>query len=102
MGIPIINYNDEKYRDFVVVHAPDSLFHIVTRAIIDQESDEQLKEVVSTNKKEVLKPDSYRHRYDKQSHSAGFTIANIASAMGHSIEVHTPPKSCKVYVRCNN
>ena len=56
MGIPIINYKDEKYRAFVVVHAADSLFRIVARAIIDQESDEQLKKVVSTNKKEVLKP----------------------------------------------
>ena len=46
MGIPIINYEDEKYRAFVVVHAADSLSRIVARAIIDQESDEQLKEVL--------------------------------------------------------
>ena len=48
----------------------------------------QLKEVAYSTKKEVLKPYSFRHRYAKQSHAAGFPIANIASAMGHTIEVH--------------
>ena len=37
---------------------------------------------------EVLVPYTFRHRYAKASHAAGFPISNIASAMGHSIEVH--------------
>ena len=68
----------------------------------------QLKEVVNTTKKEVLKPYSFRHRYAKQSHAAGFPIANIASAMGHSVEVHlqnysrfTPDATTDLYVKAN-
>ena len=37
---------------------------------------------------EVLVPYTFRHRYAKASHAAGFPLANIASAMGHSVEVH--------------
>ena len=37
---------------------------------------------------EVLVPYTFRHRYAKQSHSAGFPVSNIAAAMGHTIEVH--------------
>ena len=37
---------------------------------------------------EVLVPYTFRHRYAKQSHAAGFPVSNIAAAMGHSIEVH--------------
>jgi len=68
----------------------------------------QLKEVVNTTKKEILKPYSFRHRYAKQSHAAGFPIANIASAMGHSVEVHlqnyarfTPDATTDLYAKAN-
>ena len=68
----------------------------------------QLKEVVKTTKKEVLKPYSFRHRYAKQSHAAGFPIANICSAMGHSLEVHlgnyarfTPDATTDLYAKAN-
>ena len=68
----------------------------------------QLKEVVNTTKKEVLKPYSFRHRYAKQSHAAGFPIANIASAMGHTVEVHlqnysrfTPDATTDLYAKAN-
>jgi len=68
----------------------------------------QLKEVVNSTKKEVLKPYSFRHRYAKQSHAAGFPIANIASAMGHTVEVHlqnyarfTPDATTNLYVKAN-
>ena len=37
---------------------------------------------------EVLVPYTFRHRYAKVSHAAGFPVPNIASAMGHSVEVH--------------
>lgn len=32
---------------------------------------------------------SFRHRYAKASHAAGFQTINIAESMGHSIEVHS-------------
>ena len=37
---------------------------------------------------EQLKPYSFRHRYAKGMHAANFPLANIAEAMGHTIEVH--------------
>ena len=37
---------------------------------------------------EQLTPYSFRHRYAKGMHAAGLPIANIAEAMGHTIEVH--------------
>ena len=37
---------------------------------------------------EVLVPYTFRHRYAKQSHAAGFLVSNIPAAMGHTIEVH--------------
>ena len=37
---------------------------------------------------EQLTPCSFRHRYAKSMHAAGIPIANIAEAMGHTIEVH--------------
>ena len=68
----------------------------------------QLKEVVNSTKKEILKPYSFRHRYAKQSHAAGFPIANIASAMGHTVEVHlqnyarfTPDATTDLYAKAN-
>ena len=33
-------------------------------------------------------PYSFRHRYAKQSHAARLAVAEIAEAMGHTIEVH--------------
>ena len=68
----------------------------------------QLKEVINSTKKEILKPYSFRHRYAKQSHAAGFPIANIASAMGHTVEVHlqnysrfTPDATTDLYAKAN-
>ena len=37
---------------------------------------------------EQLTPYSFRHRYAKQSHAARLAVAEIAEAMGHTIEVH--------------
>ena len=37
---------------------------------------------------EQLTPYSFRHRYAKGMHAASLPIANIAEAMGHTIEVH--------------
>ncbi|WP_320664632.1 site-specific integrase [Prochlorococcus sp. MIT 1223] len=58
--------------------------------------------------KQVLKPYTFRHRYAKESHAAGFPIANICKAMGHSIEVHlgnyarfTPDGTADLYAKRN-
>ena len=37
---------------------------------------------------EQLKPYSFRHRYAKGMHAANLPLANIAEAMGPTIEVH--------------
>ena len=37
---------------------------------------------------EVLVPYTFRHRYAKASHAAGFPVSNISAAMGHTVEVH--------------
>ena len=37
---------------------------------------------------EELTPYTFRHRYAKQSHAAGFPLKNICFAMGHTAEVH--------------
>ncbi len=37
---------------------------------------------------ETLTAYSFRHRYARESHRAGITVADIANAMGHSVEVH--------------
>ena len=57
---------------------------------------------------EVLKPYTFRHRYAKASHAAGLPIANIAQAMGHTIEVHlssyarfTPDATADLYAQVN-
>ena len=57
---------------------------------------------------EVLVPYTFRHRYAKQSHAAGFPVSNIASAMGHTIEVHlenyarfTPDATADLYDKAN-
>ena len=57
---------------------------------------------------EVLKPYAFRHRYAKESHAAGFPMANICKAMGHTIEVHlgnyarfTPDGTTDLYAKRN-
>ena len=40
------------------------------------------------NTGEQLTTYSFRHRYAKASHAANLPVANIAEAMGHTIEVH--------------
>jgi len=57
---------------------------------------------------EQLTPYSFRHRYAKASHAAGLPIANIAQAMGHTIEVHlssyarfTPDATADLYAQVN-
>ena len=47
---------------------------------------QSLQEAENIN--EVLVPYTFRHRYAKLSHAAGFPVSNIAAAMWHSIEVH--------------
>ena len=37
---------------------------------------------------EQLTPYSFRHRYAKGMHAVNLPLANIAEAMGHTIEVH--------------
>ena len=37
---------------------------------------------------EELVPYTFRHRYAKRSHAMRIPIANVASAMGHTVEVH--------------
>ena len=37
---------------------------------------------------EQLTPQSFRHRFAKQSHTARLAVAEIAEAMEHTIEVH--------------
>ena len=60
------------------------------------------------NINEVLVPYTFRHRYAKQSHAAGFPIKNIALAMGHSLEVHlvsyarfVPDGTADLYAKIN-
>lgn len=57
---------------------------------------------------EQLTPYTFRHRYAKRSHALGLPIANIAQAMGHTIEVHlqsyarfTPDATSELYARAN-
>ncbi|OUU81045.1 MAG: hypothetical protein CBC38_00020 [Gammaproteobacteria bacterium TMED78] len=44
--------------------------------------------VIEQHEKEALKPFSFRHHYAKQTHVVEFPVANIASNMGHTVEVH--------------
>ena len=60
------------------------------------------------NINEVLVPYTFRHRYAKQSHAAGFPVSNFAAAMGHSIEVHlesyarfVPDGTADLYAKAN-
>ena len=57
---------------------------------------------------EVQVPYTFRHRYAKQSHATGFPVANIALAMGHTVEVHlqnyarfTPDATTDLYAKSN-
>lgn len=58
---------------------------------------------------EKLVPYTFRHRYAKESHAAGIPIANIAAAMGHTVEVHlqsyarfTPDATADFYAAHNS
>jgi len=53
-------------------------------------------------------PYSFRHRYSKASHANGIPIANIAEAMGHTVEVHmdnysrfAPDSTGEIYSKAN-
>ena len=57
---------------------------------------------------EVLVPYTFRHRYVKASHAAGIPLTNIATAMGHTTEVHhqsyarfIPDDTADLYDKCN-
>lgn len=60
------------------------------------------------NSGEQLTAYSFRHRYAKASHAAGLPVANIAEAMGHTIEVHLgsysrfkPDSTAELYAKAN-
>ena len=68
----------------------------------------QSQRSLATATGEVLKPYAFRHRYAKESHAAGFPMANICKAMGHTIEVHlgnyarfTPDGTADLYAKRN-
>ena len=48
---------------------------------------QQIKEEALRIGQEAV-PYSFRHRYSKESHAAGFDVTNISEAMGHTPEVH--------------
>ena len=57
---------------------------------------------------EELTPYTFRHRYAKASHARGIAIAQIAEAMGHTIEVHMqnyarfkPDNTASIYAEAN-
>jgi integrase len=57
---------------------------------------------------EALVPYTFRHRYAKASHAGGLPIANIAAAMGHTVEVHlvsyarfAPDATADLYAQLN-
>lgn len=58
------------------------LTHIKRRKIY-----QQIKEEALRIGQEAV-PYSFRHRYSKESHAAGFDVTNISEAMGHTPEVH--------------
>tara|TARA_B100000029_G_scaffold149780_1_gene145037 strand:- start:309 stop:608 length:300 start_codon:yes stop_codon:yes gene_type:complete len=58
---------------------------------------------------EELVPYTFRHRYAKRSHAMRIPIANVASAMGHTVEVHlqsyarfTPDATANLYAEANS
>jgi len=68
----------------------------------------QLLKSEAENAGEELVPYAFRHRYAKRSHAMGIPIANIASAMGHTVEVHlqsyarfTPDATANLYAEAN-
>ena len=64
-------------------NAGDALGTYLKRKAIWQQLKTEIKAL-----DEELTAYSFRHRYAKQAHSANLPIANIAQAMGHTIEVH--------------
>ena len=78
------------------------LTHIKRRSIYKQIKDEAL--LIGQH----AVPYSFRHRYSKESHANGIPIANIASSMGHSVEVHldnyarfAPDGTVDIYAKAN-
>ena len=68
---------------------------------------QQIKEDAKKLGQECV-PYSFRHRYAKESHAAGFPTSNIAQAMGHSVQVHlqnyarfTPDLTTDLYSKAN-
>ena len=58
---------------------------------------------------EVLTPYSFRHRFSKEAHRSAVPVADIAAAMGHSIEVHlgsyarfTPDSTAAAFAKAAN
>ncbi len=69
---------------------------------------QQLKAEAATKNEELVSR-TFRHRYAKESHAAGIPVADIASAMGHSIQVHlqnyarfTPDQTHTLYKQAND
>lgn len=78
------------------------LTHIKRKSIYKQIKDEAL--LIGQH----AVPYSFRHRYSKESHANGIPIANIASSMGHSVEVHldnyarfAPDGTVDIYAKAN-
>ena len=68
---------------------------------------QELKAEAATKDEELVSY-TFRHRYAKESHAAGIPVADIASAMGHSLQVHlqnyarfTPDQTNILYKRAN-
>ena len=68
---------------------------------------QSLRSLTTTTGK-ILKSYAFRHRYAKESHAAGFPMATICKAMGHTIEVHlgnyarfTPDGTANLYAKRN-
>ena len=69
---------------------------------------QKLKAEAATKDEELVSY-TFRHRYAKESHAAGIPVADIASAMGHSIQVHlqnyarfTPDQTHTLYKQAND
>ena len=69
----------------------------------------QLLKAEAIHAGEELVPYTFRHRYAKRSHAMRIPIANVASAMGHTVEVHlqsyarfTPDATANLYAEANS
>lgn len=84
-------------------HGAEALLTYLRRKPVWRSLQEQAKRL-----DEKLVPYTFRHRYAKESHAAGIPIANIAAAMGHTLEVHlqsyarfTPDATADLYAAHN-